>query len=105
MLKKVTLTLFLLSALLVAVGALAFPPIDEHQSSETATHFVVKTHQRHWVLLPMARWGFGFEGSMGCLMDGISGGESSERRLGPVALVEEESTMGTKKSEHVRLIR
>ncbi|MGC4042453.1 MAG: hypothetical protein QM758_01460 [Armatimonas sp.] len=92
----------LLSALTVAVGALAFPPINEHQSSETATHFVSKTHQRHWILLPVSRWGFGFEGSMGCLMDGISGDQTTERRLGPVALVEDLVIMGVKKAEHVK---
>lgn len=58
MFRKTALFGFLLSALAVGIGAVAFPPVEKQKMSRHYEWHTRETHKRYWEILPPASWGF-----------------------------------------------
>lgn len=100
MLRKITLTMFLLIALAVVAGAIAIPPIQKQKSFvHTFMHDEIlteETYERYWELLRFSQWGVTPYEAYGC---GGRGGMSIYRiRLGFFSLTQIHRTTHTKKS-------
>ncbi|MGC4042452.1 MAG: hypothetical protein QM758_01455 [Armatimonas sp.] len=97
MLRKAAMVFFVLSGLVVAVGAVAFPPIEKRQTSQQEGLLVEKTYKRYWKVLPISVWGFT---PIETIADGGSGGGGwYTRRFGFIGLREDHWTQYTRSSE------